>query len=94
MASVGGATGNYAIGDMWRNHFHEVYNSINDSQHKLAFEHRVQKTAADTFEKITISDVAVAMNRQKKGKSAGPDGLCMESFIFGGQIACCFVYIF
>ena len=50
VASVGGATGNFAIADMWRNHFHEVYNSVNDTQHKLAFEHRVQTTAADTFE--------------------------------------------
>ena len=24
------------------------------------------------------------MKKQKKGKAAGPDGLCMESFIFGG----------
>ena len=86
VASVGGATGNYAIANMWKDHFHEVYNSHDNTHHKSAFEQKVQSIclATDTFEQIIINDVAFVMKKQKKGKAAGPNGLCMESFIFGG----------
>jgi len=33
---------------------------------------------------FTMSDIFSAVNQQKKGKSAGPDGLAMEAFIYGG----------
>ena len=64
-----------------------------NSHHKLAVEETVKNNAADAFENITINDVA--MNRQKKGRSAGQEGLCMESFIYiVHKLLCVVAYMF
>jgi len=33
---------------------------------------------------ISVSEVAAALSQQKNGKSAGPNGITMESLVFGG----------
>jgi len=33
---------------------------------------------------ITVHDIAMHCGKQKKGKTAGPDGIAMEAFIYGG----------
>ena len=32
---------------------------------------------------FSMQEVSDAMNKQKQGKAAGPDGLAMEAFIYG-----------
>jgi len=37
------------------------------------------------YHNITITDVSEAVGHQKKNKSAGPNGLYMESYIYAGD---------
>jgi len=37
------------------------------------------------YHNITITDVSEAVDHQKKNKSAGPNGLYMESYIYAGD---------
>jgi len=32
---------------------------------------------------LTLDDIIYAINKQKRGKAPGPDGIHMEAFIFG-----------
>ena len=37
----------------------------------------------NSFSLLTLDDVIDAINKQKRGKASGPDGIHMEAFIFG-----------
>ena len=37
----------------------------------------------NSFCLLTLDDVIYAINKQKRGKAPGPDGIHMEAFIFG-----------
>lgn len=90
-SSVGGCCGDDDIIKMWKNHFEGIYNSIKDSSSEQIFSERAKvlkvKTQS-TCPKLTIRDVSDAINRQKKGKAPGMDGVAMEALMFGGQSLC------
>ena len=69
------------IAEMWKNHFAGLYNSVTDNGCKDIFYDRV-KTRGNSNFRITPQDVSAACRQQKKGKSAGPDGLHMEAFVY------------
>jgi len=82
--SVGGVCGDDNIASMWRDHFSGLYNSVEDDGSKDKFFARINSHDKLTdFSFISVQEIISAVSKQKKGKSAGPDGIPMEAFICG-----------
>jgi len=51
---------------------------------KHVFYDRMKLVERQSIIVFTMSDIFSAVNEQRKGKSAGSDGLAVEAFIYGG----------
>jgi hypothetical protein len=81
---VGGASGDYNIASLWRDHFNDLYNSVEDDGSKDMLFARINSNCdSSDFNFISVQEISDAINKQKKGKAAGPDGIAMEAFTFG-----------
>ena len=71
---------------LWKDHFNELYNSVQDHSARESFFARI-KSSVGNFETclFSIQEMRDAINKQKKGKAAGPDGIAMEAFIYGNM---------
>jgi len=80
---IGNCTGENEICDMWKDHFKTLYNSVPVYGARAAFEHKCL-TVQDDNPRYTVSvyDIIEVVSKQSKGKSAGPNGIFMESFIY------------
>jgi exonuclease III len=83
---VGNAVGEQEVCDMWKKHFDNLYNSVPDGGAKDCFISRAnsQNVLNKHADCIMLKEVIESIHNQKKGKSSGPNGLQMESFIYGG----------
>ena len=83
---VDGCTGDDAIAKRWQQHFRQVYNTVDgDLTTKDTVLSRLHNTMGNTeLITVTLSDVIDACNKQKRGKAPGPEGIAMESVIYGG----------
>ena len=81
---IADCVGDVNICNMWFDHFKSLYNSVDDSASRTKFNNLCQPLISQ-YSDITISlnDVLDAVRVQKKAKCAGPNGLAMESFIYG-----------
>ena len=72
------------IASLWRDHFNNLYNSGVDDGSKDNFFARLQSSQRNSNRSnIAVQEIIAAASKQKKGKTAGPDGIAMEAFIFG-----------
>ena len=69
---------------MWKNQFSNLYNSVDDGD-KSKHEFKANACINNRYHNITITDVSEAVGQQNKNKSAGPNGLYMESYIYAGD---------
>ena len=76
-------SGEQNITEMWRNHFQLLYNSVECNEDNKLVGKRLL-TANDDKVTVCLSDVLDVINKQKKGKSPGPDGLQSEAYMYGG----------
>jgi len=86
--SVGGCHGDTAITDMWCNHYNQLYNSVCDTANRESVMQRIEKLAGECHKSeiaFTISDIAEACVKQKRGKAMGLDCVAMEAFMYGGH---------
>ena len=84
--TVGGVSGDRDISNMWKQHFEQLYNSIDCSNDESIFNDSLSNLCFDTaFNTINTSDIAIALQQQKKGKAVGPDGIAMEAFMIGSS---------
>ena len=77
---------------MWKNQFSNLYNSVDDGD-KSKHEFKANACINNRYHNITIrpTDVSEAVGQQNKNKSAGPNGLYMESYIYAGdKLKCSF----
>jgi len=73
---VGGVTGDCDLSNMWKQHFEQLYNSINCSNNESIFNDRLNNVCFDIASNtINTSDIATALQQQKKGEAIGPDGI-------------------
>jgi len=79
---VGNALGASDISNMWQTQFSQLYNSLDTSRTKREFLNRVSDGVEFEQRSITVNEVSVALRHQKKDKSAGPNGIFMESLIY------------
>jgi len=65
------------------NHFQQLYSSVKcDDDARLVI--NLLATANDGDVTVCLADVVDDIPKQKKGKSAGPDGVHSEAFLHGG----------
>jgi len=76
-------SGDQNITEMWRNHLQLLYNSVECNEDNKLVGKRLL-TANDDKVTVCLADVLDAINKQKKGKSPGPDGLQSEAYMYGG----------
>ena len=83
---INGAYGDSEIVNMWKSHFEKLYNSVDVGKWKEKFYSQLEGDIGhrDCF-KITVQDVYDVIQKQKKGKSAGPDGVPMEAYMYGSS---------
>ena len=67
---------------MWQQQFSSLYNSLDRKRAKQKFFSKVNTGESGRNRNITVNDVSKAIGTQKKNKSAGPNGVYMESFMF------------
>ena len=82
--TIGGITGSQNIANLWKDHFQKLY-SLPVTYHKQKFEEKLLVRSNYMLPFITMHNVSEALQQQKTGKAPGPDGLCMEAFLLGGQ---------
>ena len=71
---------------MWRDHFCNLYNSVADDGSKDIFSARIKSSRLSSDRtNITVQETVDAIFKQKKGKSAGPDGIAMEALMLGNS---------
>jgi len=78
------AVGEIDICEMWKKHFSDLYNCISDDSSKSHFYAKCSSIGNITNQYISVDEVLPAVKMQKKGKSAEPNSLYMESFIYAG----------
>jgi hypothetical protein len=84
--TVGGVSGDRDISNMWKQHFEQLYNSIDCINDESIFKHRLSNLGIESaLSIINTSDIAIAVHQQKKGKAVGPDGIAMEAFMTGSS---------
>jgi len=79
---VGEAVGTSEICKMWQMQFSNLYNSLDVARSKQDFLSKITSDVDSVHRCITVNEVSVALRHQKKDKSAGPNGIYMESLIF------------
>ena len=79
---VGEAAGAVDVWNMWHNQFSCLYNLLNDHKSKQDFCSKADNSVDSYKSYVTVNDVSVALRQQKTDKSAGTNGLYMESFIY------------
>jgi len=83
---IGSAVGAQDVCGMWKNQYSRLYNILNDGGKSMhAFYDKLHSCANNQYRIITVDEVSAAINCQKKNKSAGLNGIYMESFLFAGD---------
>jgi len=83
VSKIGNCVGEHDICDMWKDHFKSLYNSVSDGGARSEFERNCSSAHdANYYNTVTVQDIIDAVSAQSKGKSAGPNGIFMESFIY------------
>jgi len=83
--TVGGATGDIQICDMWRDHFSSLLNSTKDTSKKNSVLNRLSQLDDASVPCFNTADVSQAIHKLKKGKAVGCDGLTSEHFIYASM---------
>jgi len=70
---------------MWKDHFNSLYNPVPDNGVKENVVGMIERHEDPMCWQVglTIADVYDILSRQKRNRSAGPNGLCMEIILHG-----------
>lgn len=94
--TVDGVTGETEIADKWSNYFEKLYNSVADDSSRITFLNRLQALSSESlYNSVLVKDVLNEIQKQKKGKAVGADGIAMEAFMYGGlrlAVHICFLF--
>lgn len=81
--AVGNAVGENDIVNLWKDHFRQLYSSVDSSVDKHLCNDRLSNAIPSVSTIVTMDEIQAAIGQQKKNKAAGPDGLQAEAFIYG-----------
>ena len=77
--TVNGCTGSSDIAEMWRKHFMDLFNSVDNSTHKDYVMDRLSEVS--DIQNISPDDIDNVLKQLKMGKSAGADHIHAEHLI-------------
>jgi len=88
-SKIGDAIGSDEIYTMWYEHFRSLYNTVSDNASRDIFGSACD-AVSDTCSTVhvTVNEVIDSIRVQKRRKSPGPNGLCMESYVYSGMRLC------
>ena len=67
------------IADMWKNHYANLFNSVNSVKYKSEVENAIQHGVHDnSIDIVTKTEVAKAIASLSNNKAIGPDGISAE----------------
>jgi len=92
--NINGCCGSQNVCNMWKMHYEYNYNSNSkkNSKYQSLFQEKLNNCMLYVVRCcVTVNSVISTVKMQKHDKAAGPDGLHMESFIYGGN--CLYVYL-
>jgi len=75
---INGATGNYDVCKMWKDHYCSLFNSAQDNSKEQYVNDQLKNMTYDESHLIEVHDVINAIGELKKGKSQGTDRLTSE----------------
>ena len=81
--AVGGVSGESKIADMWKNHFADILNSVNDKSLKDDVLNQLDNIDTNTAA-FSVQEVMNSINELSSGRSSGCDELNAEHFKFAG----------
>ena len=87
--TVGDATGETQVSEMWRKHYENTYNLKLNTDHKGCIENNLRNMNlfSEDF-RVRSDEVYDAIERQHRGKAAGADGIQAEHLIYAGRRIC------
>ena len=73
--------------EMWKNQYNNLYrpNILDNNKSMQDYYEHVKSSIGSQPRVITVEDVSAAVNCQKRNKSAGPNGIYMESLMYAGH---------
>ena len=69
--------------NMWKTYFERIYFSVDGSHHKYLFQSRIKAATSDNWVNISLDDIIDVVLKLTRNKTAGPDTLTTEAFIYG-----------
>ena len=85
-SSVGGVSGAEGIGQLWKNHFSGILNSVQDQSLKSSVLSKLTIDDLGAMPGISVQEVYDAIAYLSSGRSSGHDGLNAEHFKFAGHL--------
>jgi len=84
--TINRCSGEDNIAEMWRTHFEQLYNSVDDGGFRTSFYERLHNVSDINSNPcvITVHDVLDGIRKQKTGKAVGLHNIAMEAVINGG----------
>jgi len=86
-ADVGGAVGDSNISAMWKEHFESLYSEKFVQARKDEFLVKLESLISEECMSVmfSVSEVTNAISQLKAGIAAGPHGISVEVFKYGGH---------
>jgi hypothetical protein len=83
--SMGGITTEQDIAGMWKTHFDQILNSVNNDKHKDSVLFSLDECIYSHDINVTVDEIRHCISVTKCGKAGGPDGLSAECFKFASD---------
>ncbi len=84
--TVNGVSGPAEIADMWRTHYADLFNSVDNIKYKEQVMSYVRAT--DNSVPVSVHNIVEILSKLKKGKAPGLDDLHAEHFIYASKKLC------
>ena len=84
--------GENEIAEMWQDYYKSILNSVKTNSRQQFVTNKLSSIRGESI-LFSTSDINVALNSLKSGKSCGVDGLAAELFLFAHRITHVFLFI-
>ena len=83
--NINGCSGDANIAEMWRKHYSDLFNVVHTKSDQKFVLNSIENCKSDNVTFISPSDVQSSIDKLQAGKSAGPDSLSAEHFMYASK---------